>query len=176
MLTEFRLCLHTLASLFGQAVKESLKTFHILDFLGSKGRVARWFKIFKPEIPMWVNFLGPYLDWKMLIYLMVILIFYEHLGYFMTIWYILCTFGNFFRFWYHVRRKIWQPSAVAQFNTYNGKKDWPLLSSVLSNTFFALFSNANKTKNHFKLVVCNLCRLHITDSLSVNLFSFKVLV
>jgi hypothetical protein len=27
----------------------------------------------------------------------------------MTIWYILCSFGTFFRFWYHVTRKIWQP-------------------------------------------------------------------
>jgi hypothetical protein len=36
-------------------------------------------------------------------------ILYRHLGYFMTIWYILCSFGAFFRFWYHVPRKIWQP-------------------------------------------------------------------
>jgi hypothetical protein len=27
----------------------------------------------------------------------------------MTIWYILYSFGTFFRFWYHVPRKIWQP-------------------------------------------------------------------
>jgi hypothetical protein len=25
------------------------------------------------------------------------------------VWYILCSFGTFFRFWYHVPRKIWQP-------------------------------------------------------------------
>jgi hypothetical protein len=36
-------------------------------------------------------------------------IFYEHLGYFLTIWYILCSFVTFFRFWYHEPRKIWQP-------------------------------------------------------------------
>jgi hypothetical protein len=35
-------------------------------------------------------------------------IFYGGLGYFMTIWYILYSFGTFFRFWYHVPRKIWQ--------------------------------------------------------------------
>jgi hypothetical protein len=36
--------------------------------------------------------------------------------YFMAIWdtfitirYILCSFGTFFRFWYHAPRKIWQP-------------------------------------------------------------------
>jgi hypothetical protein len=36
-------------------------------------------------------------------------IFYGRLGYFMTIWYILCSLGTFFRFWYHAQRKIWQP-------------------------------------------------------------------
>jgi hypothetical protein len=34
---------------------------------------------------------------------------YRHLGYFMTIWQILCSFGTFFLVWYNVRRKIWQP-------------------------------------------------------------------
>jgi hypothetical protein len=70
-------------------------------------RVARWF-IFKPKIPVWVNFGVPYIDWKMFIYLMVIWtfgIFYDHL---------VCTFCShlvhFFRFWYHVgTKKIWQP-------------------------------------------------------------------
>jgi hypothetical protein len=49
------------------------------------------------------------LDWKMLIHFMAIWctlqtigIFYDHLVHFMFIWY-------FFRFWYHVPRKIWQP-------------------------------------------------------------------
>jgi hypothetical protein len=32
----------------------------------------------------------------------------------MTIWYILCSFGKFFRFWYRVSRKIWQPCPQAQ--------------------------------------------------------------
>jgi hypothetical protein len=27
----------------------------------------------------------------------------------MTIWYILCSFGTFFRLWYRVPRRIWQP-------------------------------------------------------------------
>jgi hypothetical protein len=31
------------------------------------------------------------------------------LGYYMTIWYILCSIGTFFRFWYPIPRKIWQP-------------------------------------------------------------------
>jgi hypothetical protein len=56
------------------------------------------------------------LDWKMLIsfvaiwnILQIFGIVYRYLGYFMTIWYILCSFGNFLRFWYHVLGKIWQP-------------------------------------------------------------------
>jgi hypothetical protein len=36
-------------------------------------------------------------------------IFNGHLGYFMTIWYILCSFGIFFQFWFHAPWKIWQP-------------------------------------------------------------------
>jgi hypothetical protein len=36
-------------------------------------------------------------------------IFYEDLGYFMTIWYILYSINAFFCFWYRVPRKIWQP-------------------------------------------------------------------
>jgi hypothetical protein len=70
-------------------------------------RVARWF-LFRPKIPIWVNFWGP-LDWKMLIASWPFGIFYRHLRYFTTIWYILCSFGTFFGFWYHVARKIWQP-------------------------------------------------------------------
>jgi hypothetical protein len=31
------------------------------------------------------------------------------LGYYMTIWYIWYSLGNFFRFWYQALRKIWQP-------------------------------------------------------------------
>jgi hypothetical protein len=63
------------------------------------------------------------LDWKMLIYFMVIRdilwsfgIFYGHLGYFMEIWDIVWPFGtfcihlvHFFQFWYHVPRNIRQP-------------------------------------------------------------------
>jgi hypothetical protein len=35
--------------------------------------------------------------------------FYNHLVYFMNIFYILCSFGIFFPCWYVVTRKIWQP-------------------------------------------------------------------
>jgi hypothetical protein len=52
---------------------------------------------------IWVNFGGPYVDWKMLIY-------------FMAIWNILWPFGtfcvhsvHFYLFWNNVPRKIWQP-------------------------------------------------------------------
>jgi hypothetical protein len=62
--------------------------------------------IFKPKIPIWVNFGGPRLEnilWPFRI-------FYGHLGYlcnhrvlhFVLIW-------KKIRFWYHVPRKIWQP-------------------------------------------------------------------
>jgi hypothetical protein len=30
----------------------------------------------------------------------------------MTIWYIFYSLGTFFRFWYHVPRKIWQPLSI----------------------------------------------------------------
>jgi hypothetical protein len=44
--------------------------------------------------------------WKMFIFILWLFgIFYGHLGYFMTIWYILCSFGTFFRFGYRVPRK-----------------------------------------------------------------------
>jgi hypothetical protein len=36
------------------------------------------------------------LDWKNGYILWPLVIFYGHLGYFMTIWYILCSFGTFF--------------------------------------------------------------------------------
>jgi hypothetical protein len=39
-------------------------------------RIARW-DILKPKIPIWVNFVGPFG------------LFYDHLEYFMVIWYIL---------------------------------------------------------------------------------------
>jgi hypothetical protein len=56
------------------------------------------------------------LDWKMFTYFMatwnvlwIFGIFSDHLVHFVFIWYILYSFGTFFRFWYHVPRKIWQP-------------------------------------------------------------------
>jgi hypothetical protein len=68
---------------------------------------------------------------KMLIYLWPLGIFYGPLGYFMTIQYILCSFGNFFRFWYHVPRKIWQPcfSPCAEWElikVYSYKHRWQI--------------------------------------------------
>jgi hypothetical protein len=45
------------------------------------------------------------------VYLMAIWSIYinDHFGHFLAIWYILYSFGTFFRFWYHAPRKIWQP-------------------------------------------------------------------
>jgi hypothetical protein len=62
--------------------------------------VARWF-IFKPNILIWVILEGLRLE--------NVEIFSGQLEHFMIIWYILCSFGTFLRFWYHVPRKIWQP-------------------------------------------------------------------
>jgi hypothetical protein len=59
----------------------------------SASRVARW-HIFKPKIPLWVNFGGPWVG-KCWYILWPFGIFYGYLGYFMTIWYILCSFGTF---------------------------------------------------------------------------------
>jgi hypothetical protein len=70
-------------------------------------RVVRWI-VFKPKLPIWVNFIGScngsccYILWPFGI-------FYGHLVYFVAIWCILLLFGIFFPFWYVVPRKIWQP-------------------------------------------------------------------
>jgi hypothetical protein len=57
-------------------------------------RVARWF-VFKPKMPNWENFSEPQIGkcWNIL---WPFGIFYGFLGYFVTIWYILCSFGTFF--------------------------------------------------------------------------------
>jgi hypothetical protein len=71
--------------------ESNLSTFYSLRYLCT--RVARWF-VFKPEIQIWVNFRGPWIGKNGYI-LWPFGIFYGHLGYFMTIWYILCSFGTF---------------------------------------------------------------------------------
>jgi hypothetical protein len=77
-------------------------------------RVARWF-VFKPKIPIWVNFGGP-CNWRCCYILGTLGLIYGQLVYFKVIWYILRSFdifcGNlvhFPPFWYGVPRKIWQP-------------------------------------------------------------------
>jgi hypothetical protein len=50
---------------------------------------------FQTKNPNLDNFEGPYIG-KCLYILWPFEIFYIHLGYFMTIWYILCSFGTFF--------------------------------------------------------------------------------
>jgi hypothetical protein len=59
-------------------------------------RVARLF-IFKPKIPIWVKIhITRALDGKILIYWWPFEIIYEHLGHFVNILLILCSFGTFF--------------------------------------------------------------------------------
>jgi hypothetical protein len=75
-------------------------------------RVARFY-IFKPKN----SNLGKFwrvLQWKMLVYLMVIWSILRSFG--MAIWYILWLLGIFFPFWYVVQRKIWQPCTPSVFN------------------------------------------------------------
>jgi hypothetical protein len=62
-------------------------------------RVARWI-IFKPKIPIWLNFGGPQIGKCLYIYFMAIWniirrfwIFYYHLVHFVFIWYIFSSFG-----------------------------------------------------------------------------------
>jgi hypothetical protein len=57
-------------------------------------RVARWI-VFKPKIPIWVNFVGSYIG-KCLYILWPFGIFYGDLRHFRTIWYSLYSFGTFF--------------------------------------------------------------------------------
>jgi hypothetical protein len=40
--------------------------------------------------------------------------------YIMTIGYILCSFDTFFRFWYHVPTKIWQPWLEEEVSYFGG--------------------------------------------------------
>jgi hypothetical protein len=69
-------------------------------------RVARWF-IFKPKILIWVRFVGV-LQWKMLVYFMS----YSHMVLFVVIWYILLSFGIFFRLGILYQEKSGNPAAV----------------------------------------------------------------
>jgi hypothetical protein len=70
-------------------------------------RIARW-NIFKPKIPIWVNFVVSCKENFMAIWSISLLfgIFYGHLVYFTAIWNILLPFGIFFPFWYVAPRKI----------------------------------------------------------------------
>jgi hypothetical protein len=61
-------------------------------------RVARWF-VFKPKIPIWVNFWGPSNE-KCLYILWSVGIFYGHLVKFMAVCYSLWSLCIFFPFWY----------------------------------------------------------------------------
>jgi hypothetical protein len=75
----------------------------IFSRLESVSRVARWF-ILKPKNPNLGKFCRA-LDGKRLRFLCPYGIFNGDWGYFMTIWYILYSFGTFFRFWYHIHKK-----------------------------------------------------------------------
>jgi hypothetical protein len=65
------------------------------------------------------------LDWKKLIYFIAICNFLWRFEIFLTIWYILYSFGTFFRFWYRVPRKIWQPCSNDAGNGNRLRDDFP---------------------------------------------------
>jgi hypothetical protein len=78
------------------------------DFFKLQTRVARW-HIFKPNIPIWVNFGGSCNGWFWSVS-WPFYIFGGHLVHFIVIfWYILWLFGIFFPFWNAEPRPIWQP-------------------------------------------------------------------
>jgi hypothetical protein len=62
----------------------------------------------------------------MLKYFPAVLTFFVHLGYFMTTWYILGTFGTFFRFWYR------SPKSLARY----ARRAAAYFFSPLSSDFF----------------------------------------
>jgi hypothetical protein len=73
-------------------------------------RVARW-HIFKPQIPLWVNFGGSCngRSWSFLPIAIWSILWQFFIHRYVDFWYILWLFAVFFHFWYVVTRKIWQP-------------------------------------------------------------------
>jgi hypothetical protein len=99
----------------------------------AQSRVARWL-IFKPKIPIWVNFGGSCIERCWFLYV------YGHLVYFKAIRYSLRPCGVvtylecFFPFWYVVPRKIWQPWRKF-------KSHWPSRPDVVKSNFEKLTKN-----------------------------------
>jgi hypothetical protein len=91
-------------------VQTSLMTWIFYCLIGLEknwitARIARW-HIFKPKVPIWENFVGPW-EGKWWDILWPIGIYYGHLLYTY-----LCPFGNLVYFtpvWYIVETQIWQP-------------------------------------------------------------------
>jgi hypothetical protein len=77
----------------GRVEKMAADFFYRHGFRSVPTRVARWY-IFKPKIPIWGNFGGP---WNIQCWYILWPFgkFYNHLVYFMAIWYILWEFGQF---------------------------------------------------------------------------------
>jgi hypothetical protein len=71
----------------------------IPDFFLSSSRVARWF-VFKPKIPIWVNWVNAGIFYGHLEYLTVIWYILWLFGYVEVIWYILWIFGYVVEIWY----------------------------------------------------------------------------
>jgi hypothetical protein len=87
------------------AVNYKVQTGQTRMYLNAQSRVARW-HIFKPKIPIWVNF-----GWSCNGWCWHVL---AHFVYFIAIWYILWALGKFYGslvyfppFWSIIPRKIW---------------------------------------------------------------------
>jgi hypothetical protein len=127
------------------------KVIYALRNVGMWPRVARWF-VFRPKIPIRVNFGGPNIDWKMLIYFMAIwnilwpfVIFYDHLVHFVFIWYIFpflvsCTKK-------HLATLMWP-------RRQNTGKFWCGLSSVTWTLVSMLFYVGHEFKCDFAAINC----------------------
>jgi hypothetical protein len=130
---------------------------------GVHARVARWF-VFKPKISIWVNFGGPYIDWKMLIYFLATVfgIVYRHLGYFITILYILCSFGTFYRFWVSFTKKNLATQVQAGPEQLIFRADTFPRRKVLLKVLLKAFLKASRLRPH--IFVTNISMMHGHDS------------
>jgi hypothetical protein len=114
----------------------------------SAARVARWC-IFKPKIPIWINFGGSYNErcWYIL---GPFGLFQGHLVYFEAVLSTLWPFGIFFPFWYVAPRKIWQP-CLRPYRRFKPKRFLFLRKFIFfhfttfgANAFTSFFQHINK--------------------------------
>jgi hypothetical protein len=67
-----------------------------------------------------------------------------HLGHLTTICYNLSSFGTFFRFWYHLPRKIWQPWHEPPLSATGNKKSCNSATGIKNRGTWAAVRLTNK--------------------------------